>query len=363
MDNNDHRIPVISDPQELKIPWRTLQTIIAGRSLIDTFELHINSFDEADEFLSVYGLEDQKFAEKLRQSALEYIQSILLNGTNLYIPEKVIRLTLAELMLEASIGVDLNISEWSCLILKVCHAVAHAQWSKDTDAYNAALVKINARLKPFIIESPDGIWIGDDSCRIPIASYRVKTEKKFFRIITKLLLKEGNLSASIYDHLGVRLVTNDIASAILLIKFLRTRNIFVYANLLPRKSKNSMAEFHQIEALFSEYSVPIQHSLMGKTEDTQQIGDNPFSSTEFRMIKIVERILVTTGSGRKVFFPCEFQILTRQTLESVARQQSNHAAYEKRQIGGVRKRLFRGTSLLAELSVKDQLPIAREIAG
>ena len=102
-----------------------------------------------------------------------------------------------------------------------------------------------------------------------------------------------------------------------------------------------MAEFHQIEALFSEYSVPIQHSMMNEREDIRQISDNPFSSTEFRMIKIVERVLVTTSSGRKVFFPCEFQILTGQTLETVARQQLNHAAYEKRQINGVRKRLFR----------------------
>ena len=349
MGKEDHRIPVISNPDELNIPWRTLQTIIAGRSLIDSFELHIDNLDEAYKFLKAYGLENNEAAEKLRKTAFEYLETVLLKDSGFNLPEYAYRLSLPELLLQASADPRTKISEWSCLILKICHAVAHAQWTKDSDAYNAALVKINARLIPFIIESKDGIWIGDDDCRIPIVEYKVKTKKRFFRIVTKLLLKEGNLSAEIYDHLGVRLVTNDISSAVLLIKFLRTRNIFMYANLLPQKSKNSMAEFHQIEALFSEYSVPVQHNLTGEIESITPPAENPFSSKYFKMIKIVERILVTTSSGRKVFFPCEFQILTRQTLESLARQQLNHTAYEKCQIEGVRKRLFKGTSLFRNL--------------
>jgi len=65
------------------------------------------------------------------------------------------------------------------------------------------------------------------------------------------------------------------------------------------------------------------------------------------MVKIVERILVKTKNGRNVFFPCEFQILTRKTFESLSKKQLNHSAYQKRQIEGVKKRLFDGTSLLA----------------
>ena len=346
MSYEDHRIPVISNPDELNIPWRTLQTIIAGRSLIDSFELHINNLDEANNFLKAYGLEDNESAEKLRNTAFEYLDSVLLKGTGLQPPAEVYLLSLPELMLQASARSRTPVSEWSCLILKLGHAVAHAQWTRDEDAYTAALAKVNERFKPYIIESKDGIWIGDDDCRIPVAEYKIKTAKKFFRIVTKLLLKEGNLPAEIYDHLGVRLVTNDIASAILLIKFLRSRNILMYANLLPQKSKNSMAEFHQIEALFADYSVPIQRGLAGEKESLIADNENPFSSKEFKMIKIIERILVTTDNGRKVFFPCEFQILTRQTLESLGRKQLNHAAYEKRQIEGVVKRLFNCTSLM-----------------
>ena len=347
MDKQDHRVPVISNSDELNIPWRTLQTIIAGRSLIDGFELHIDNLDAAYKFLESYGLENNESVEKLRKTAFEYLETVLLKATGLHPPEEVCKLSLPELMLQASTDSRTQISEWSCLILKISHAVAHAQWSKDEDAYTAALAKINTRFKPYIIESENGIWIGDDDCRIPLAYYKFKTEKKFFRVVTKLLLKQGNLSAEINDHIGVRLVTNDIASAILLLKFLRSRNVLMYANLLPQKSKNSIAEFHQIEALFSEYSIPLQQNPAGEDHRIIPIDENPFSSEAFKMIKIVERILVTTSSGRKVFFPCEFQIMTRPTLETANKRQFNHAAYEKSQISGVRKRLLRGTSLLA----------------
>jgi hypothetical protein len=63
------------------------------------------------------------------------------------------------------------------------------------------------------------------------------------------------------------------------------------------------------------------------------------------MIKIVERVLVTTGSGRKVFFPFELQILTRHTQDSLSHKNTRHSAYEKRQVKGVLRRLFCGTSL------------------
>jgi len=346
MANSDRRIPVISNQDELSIPWHTLQTIISGRSLLDTFELNIDNLDEANKFLNAYGVQNDKDADKLLATALDYIDNILLKDDSLCLPENIYDLRLPELLLRASDSDRSAISEWSCVVLKVCHAVAHAQWTKDEDAYHTALAKLKARLNPFVIESPDGIWVGDDDCRVPIVDYHIKTEKKFPRIVTKLLLKEGNLSARVYDHIGVRFVTNDIFSAILLVKFLRSRHIFMYANLLPQKSKNSMTEFHKIVDLFSKFSTPIRHTVVGEGDNIRGEGINPYSNKEFKMIKIVERILVSTSNGRHVFFPCEFQIVTRQMQDALGKNRANHTAYEKRQINGVNKRLFSRTSLL-----------------
>ena len=43
MTKADSRVPVIANADEFSIPWQTLQTIIAGRSLIDTPELQAYS--------------------------------------------------------------------------------------------------------------------------------------------------------------------------------------------------------------------------------------------------------------------------------------------------------------------------------
>ena len=356
MTKADGRVPVISSSDEFSIPWQTLQTIIAGRSLIDTVELQVANLDEAHRFLQAYGLEDTGEADRLCGKALDYIETVLLENSELSLPQTVKELSLPELLVAASTRPRTPVCEWSCVILKVCHAVAHARWTRDEDAYRGALALVKARLEPYLShsslsdsspsDSSNGTWIGDDHCRIPIVEYRIKTEKHFSRLVTKLLVKEGNLCSEIYDHIGMRFVTHDIFSAILLIKFLRSRHVFMYANVLPQESKNSLAEFQQIEALFAEFSEPMDSAVEERGEQPWLAANNHYSSKKFKMIKIIERVLVTTGSGRKVFFPCEFQILTRQTQDSPSLKKTRHSAYEKRQVKGVRRRLFRGTSLL-----------------
>ena len=64
------------------------------------------------------------------------------------------------------------------------------------------------------------------------------------------------------------------------------------------------------------------------------LSPSTISPRQFKMIKIIERILVTTDSGRKVFFPCEIQILTKETHASLKHRQTNHSACEKRQVKG-----------------------------
>ena len=352
MTHSDERIPVIANADELNIPWQTLQTIIAGRSLIDNFEMQIETLDDAGRFLKAYGFEDHDEPEALRARSLEYIDSVLLRDCSLSLPPAMRRLRLPQLLLAASSSEDKTRADWSCMILKVCHAVAHARWTRDENAYRAALDKVNTRLEPYLHEAGVGIWLGDDGCRIPLVEYRIKSGKHFFRLVTKLLLKEGNLSADIYDHIGMRFVTHDIFSAILLIRFLRSRHVFMYANLLPQAAKNSLAEFHQIEALFADFSGPIREGVTQTRDGPWPGSNNHYSSKNFKMIKIVERILVSTHNGRKVFFPCEIQILTRQTHEALNRKKMNHSAYEKRQVKGVRRRLLQGTSLLAGMAPK-----------
>jgi uncharacterized protein (TIGR04562 family) len=104
----------------------------------------------------------------------------------------------------------------------------------------------------------------------PLSNTALKRRNDLYRLVTRLLLKEGNLSSEIYDHIGMRFVTHDIFSAILLIKFLRSRHVFMYANVLPQESKNSLAEFDQIEALFAEFSEPADSAVKAHGEQRPQ---------------------------------------------------------------------------------------------
>jgi uncharacterized protein (TIGR04562 family) len=146
MTKADSRVPVIANSDEFSIPWQTLQTIIAGRSLIDTLELQVANLDEARRFLRAYGLGNSDDPERLRSIALEYIDTVLLADSELCLPQALKELSLPELLVAASKRPRTPVCEWSCVILKVCHAVAHARWTRDEDAYRGALALVQARL-------------------------------------------------------------------------------------------------------------------------------------------------------------------------------------------------------------------------
>ncbi len=68
--------------------------------------------------------------------------------------------------------------------------------------------------------------------------------------------------------------------------------------------------------------------------------NNPFSSSKFKMIKLIERLLITLPDGRRTFFPYEVQIMDKATHHTARQGNSNHDAYEKRQMREVRRRVF-----------------------
>lgn len=68
--------------------------------------------------------------------------------------------------------------------------------------------------------------------------------------------------------------------------------------------------------------------------------DNPFSSSQFKMIKLVERLLITLPDGRRTLFPFELQIMNKTTYLQTEARASNHNAYESRQLKQVRRRVF-----------------------
>jgi len=205
-----------------------------------------------------------------------------------------------------------------------------------------ALHSVRSRFEPFLLEQQGQLWIGDDQCKIPLVDFHIKEEKSFERIMTKLLHKPGNLAMELFDRLGVRLVTHDIFSAVLLIKFLRSRSIIMFANQLPERSRNSLAELHEIQSLYGMEPPPfvVGETVAPAVIESDNGQGNPFSDRAFRMFKFVERLIVRLGDGRRCIYPYEIQVLDCNAWEATHSGAATHDAYEARQLKRVRHRLF-----------------------
>ncbi|NVK44279.1 MAG: TIGR04552 family protein [Oceanospirillaceae bacterium] len=340
-------VPRLSSAAELEIPWETLETLIGGRSVVDLTQMQIGDEPSAARFLRAYGfdpddVEDRLWLEQIHARAIRFLDEVLLPWQRIEaVPQRYRELSLGELLIEASQPQEGLWPNWPCVLLKVLHCATHAQVTQDSAAHQAALESVQSRFQPFLFEQQGQQWIGDEQCKIPLVDFHIKEEKSFERIMTKLLHKPGNLAMELFDRLGVRLVTHDIFSAVLLLKFLRSRSIIMFANQLPERSRNSLAELHEIQSLYGMEPPPFLVGEVGPVPvETDSSQANPFSDRAFRMFKFVERLIVRTGDGRRCIYPYEIQVLDCNAWEATHSGDATHDAYEARQLKRVRHRLF-----------------------
>jgi uncharacterized protein (TIGR04562 family) len=326
-----------------------LETIIGGKSIVDIRKLYIPDIEAAKDFIRAYGFEpeneiDSETIRNIREHALKFINEVLLPHQGIdQTPAKYSDLTIEEYLLEASKFDCKAWPNWPCIVLKAIHCAAHVLYTHDSEAHAVALATIKDRFLPFISEEDGEICIGDKESRIHLIAFNIKDQKVFNRTMTKLLHKPGNLASEIVDRLGVRFVVQDVASVVPLIEFLCSRNIIMYANNLPERTKNSLSEYDQ---LLNTYFGDISGNSDRK-KDLNEIADaeskeksNPSSHKDFQVIQIAERLMIKLASGRSTVFPYEIQILDKKSWERSQTGYASHFAYESRQIERVRRRLF-----------------------
>lgn len=347
LEKRDHYgAPVVANTDEFDIPWETLQTIIGGKSIIDLNDLYITDAHNARRFLRAYGFdtEDPDDIETLRHIhtlAVEYLTNTLLPYRYITeIPPQYMSMSIENLLLAASGRDPVGWPNWPCLILKLCHCTAHALWSHDAEAHRTALETIQHRLFPFIHTHKGRSWIGDDTCSIQLVDFHLKANKIHHRAMTKLLYKPGNLALHIFDRIGIRFVVPDLFSAILLIKFLRSRHIITYVNNVPEQARNNLADLDAIRWMYDHAKSAHTSSTRQQRETTIPTPTTAPSTGSFRMIKFVERLLVRLSNGRRMFYPYEVQVYDRDTWTQTQEGESSHEDYERRQIRLVQRRLF-----------------------
>jgi len=336
--------------------WNQLNTLLGGQSVIDSKVLSVKNKAEAREYLFAYGFDlkeadDRELLEQLRIRTIEYINHDLLPFQEwTLLPAQYGSLPFEDILIEASATLKQKNSStphWACIFLKVMHCAIHARISLNTASQSKAKSRMKERLLPWIHKNADGTtWIGDRHCQIPLLHFEFKENKSFSRLMTKLLHKRGNLALLINDHIGIRFVTYTDHAALLLTHFLSERHIVSSANIIPQHTKNSLTsleEMHQWFDTHEEDEVVKKRLSSDPTFLARQSGTNPHSDTNFRMIKFVERVMIRKDDGRRLFFPFEYQVLSRDSWNDIQSGKASHESYKKRQMTSVRQRLFQST--------------------
>jgi uncharacterized protein (TIGR04562 family) len=332
-------------------PWRStsVRTALEGRSFIDISRIHIHSEQEAEEFIACYGFDladpvDVAELETLRLEAIELIQEELLLTTEA-IPSAILKQKdVRQYLLSASGHGKRELSPWSGAILRVLHTLTHSH-SYLNDIYHDPIRKqIFDRFDGHISYQQEGCLLGD----IKLIDIEFRTAKSRRSVAMKLMHKKENVSADIFDWIGIRFITKYRADVLDVLAYLRQQHIVTYANIKPSRSRNSLIDINWVnQCLNNNMSVEeirkTMQSMPYPTDDTKSI-ENPFTEVSYQSVQITcrHRIKIKQANGKKLcfYFPFEIQIMDHHSFIKTRKGLASHDEYKKRQKKSIRKRIL-----------------------
>ncbi len=328
-------------------PFHTLRSIISGTSAIDVPHLHVRDREEAARFLDAYGFElhdphDLAELSALRSEAIAFLDIMLQAGE--HIPDAVRdEHSVLELLLIASRPGD-PLQLPVCALLRVMHTLAHSS-SWFADRYHDAIQRqIQARIEPFLETRGGQLFLAD----VPLTRFEIRARKERWSLALKLLHKAENVAADVFDYVGLRFVTPDRLDALLAVRALRSRNIIMFANVKPSRSRNTLIDLDRLEAWMEQRPEPDLDELRAEVDAwVSPAGDpkrNRYSDAAYHSLQFTcrQRIHVTDETGRPIrfFFPFEVQILDEASYQLSREGFASHDEYKRRQVADARRRVL-----------------------
>lgn len=382
--------------------WPLMDVLIGGKSSIDILKLFINSPPEADKFLKSYGYmpgdpSDQRKLDAIFIESIHFIAKKLIPKQwrkGLKPPEKILKISdYRDLLIHASGEVDTPEQKWACAILKVMHTISHIDNLERLSKLKDAQEQIIQRFEQAIYREASGkIWFGSSEERIELVKLELKREKTRNSIILKLLHKPINVSETIYDLLGVRIVTKTQFDAVVAVKFLRQFYLIDFPNTHPGRARNSLVDLSNFRKRFDELLAQFEKREIDEASFYARLADlncppaesrahNPHSAKNYRAIALTCRQRVkyyppellrwrkikawidqegqnprykpyqAMISGlinlaneqtleRSVFFPFEVQILDEASAQSSEKGLASHDQYKNEQLKTARRRIL-----------------------
>ncbi len=316
--------------------------------MIDWHRLNLSSRREAEEMVRAQEIdleceEDRSYLDLVRNEAIDYLK----RNFDFPVPRPVRGASLPDLLMMAAGRGHRQVC--ACSILKVMHVIHHLK----SQELRVSLPLSDQEMFGLVEEKVYRVIGSMLASGLPIIEL-VGGRKHRDGQYTKLLAKQDNIAARIYDKIRFRLVTRDRDDIFPMLNYL-TRRLFPLNYVIPNQSTNTLFPFRSyVESHPRLRSLRDGLQLSLDVEDGTVKCDNEFSDPGFRIVHFVVDLPVRIDHyldragikpprpGPLIFSLTEFQIVDRETETANEQGPASHAAYKERQRQAVERRLKLG---------------------
>ena len=390
-----------STSTQYRYPWTLIKDAFAGKSVVDSRWMHIRSINDAEDTIRYYGYDwnsqtDRNILIVSYKKAVDFIEQSLINSFTEPLkihPEVKQSIDLRQVLYWTNPRTrNKEVQLWSCAVLKVLHTILHLENDFLHDHFLEARSQIFDRFHGHLyIDENNHIYFGKDPSKfIPLYYFEVKREKDWKSKLIKLLQKPENTATRIFDHIGVRIVTENLLDVLKIFNYLLTSKIFIFANITPSRSRNTLLNIDACQKYINRILREVSSGKLNPDDLDRNIYSNyeyddllidepslknPYSLEHFRSIQFTCRHLVRfanptyiqmmdlrqhmlvnhiplhsiqeldqilAGLKREIkfFFPFEIQIMDKQTFLINQKGLGSHADYKQNQLEAARERVL-----------------------
>ncbi|GAC1353360.1 MAG: hypothetical protein NVSMB47_05130 [Polyangiales bacterium] len=326
-----------------------VRLILRGESVIDWHRLNFDEEKDARAFIAANEFDldepgDRARIDRMKAESIEYLR----RHFEFPVPKPVEKCSIEELMMLASSKGHRQLC--ACTILKCMHIIHHLEGRELLFMLPLSDQEVFHLVEEKIYRVVGGML----AAGMPITEF-IGGRKNKYSLYTKLLSKQENIAAQIYDKLRFRIVTRDRRDVFPVLHYL-TRQLFPFNYVIPSESVNTI--FHLRSYCDSEprlKALACDARVNFEEEDDLTPSPNTFSAENFRIIHFVvdlpvrvpKDVLAAAPPGARtlgpvIFVLAEFQIIDRETEAANEQGDASHERYKERQRQAVMRRLKLG---------------------
>lgn len=361
----------------LKFPYELFNVVFSRKSFIDINRLNVHDEQTALSYMKNYGYDttDPLMKQKvvmILQESKNFIQNYLLEDPEghdpalIVPPEVLFNDNILDLLIMASEKEKTLLQIWACAVLRVAHTITHVENDLAKSFMPGIKKQIFSRFMDHLKMSRTGeYYLGEGDQKIQLKMFEMKNEKSRESLILKLLHKKENVTADVFDRIGVRVVTYTKLDVILVLKYFSVNHVVSFANIKPSRTRNNLINVERFLQGIEELNA---HDLSSwKEEDVSEFlerhlqlppeekeietdriikENNLYSSTLYSSLQLTGRQLITIKDffkpeiNYRFFFPFEIQILDEESFNESREGRASHEEYKKNQICAARKRVL-----------------------